>query len=102
MSHTADIKSDLTQSLKYLHLPTIGQCYEEAPLALSVAFYSSLRVVALYVDVLRSLHDNGMKRVWAAHCNVFATNGASAVRRRAKKPLYAETLVSQSTIEALD
>ncbi len=29
MSQRADIKADLTQSLKYLHLPTIRQCYEE-------------------------------------------------------------------------
>jgi DNA replication protein DnaC len=29
VSHAANIKSELTQSLKYLHLPTIRQCYEE-------------------------------------------------------------------------
>jgi DNA replication protein DnaC len=29
MSRTVDIKAELTQSLKYLHLPTVRQCYEE-------------------------------------------------------------------------
>ena len=29
MSQAPNIKADLTQSLKYLHLPTIRQCYEE-------------------------------------------------------------------------
>ena len=29
MSQAPNIKTDLTQSLKYLHLPTIRQCYEE-------------------------------------------------------------------------
>ena len=29
MSQAANIKADLTQSLKYLHLPTIRECYEE-------------------------------------------------------------------------
>lgn len=29
MSQAPNIKEDLTQSLKYLHLPTIRQCYEE-------------------------------------------------------------------------
>jgi DNA replication protein DnaC len=29
MNHSPDIKADLTQSLKTLHLPTIRQCYEE-------------------------------------------------------------------------
>src|SRR4051812_31716468 len=29
MNQSADIKADLTQSLKTLHLPTIRQCYEE-------------------------------------------------------------------------
>ena len=29
MNQSPDIKADLTQSLKTLHLPTIRQCYEE-------------------------------------------------------------------------
>jgi DNA replication protein DnaC len=29
MSRTVDVKAELTQSLKYLHLPTVRQCYEE-------------------------------------------------------------------------
>src|SRR5438552_15428669 len=29
MSHAGDIKAELTQNLKYLHLPTVRQCYEE-------------------------------------------------------------------------
>ena len=29
MTQPADIKADLTQRLKNLHLPTIRQCYEE-------------------------------------------------------------------------
>jgi hypothetical protein len=29
MSHTGDVKAELTQSLRYLHLPTVRQCYEE-------------------------------------------------------------------------
>jgi DNA replication protein DnaC len=29
MSRTIDVKAELTQSLKYLHLPTVRQCYEE-------------------------------------------------------------------------
>lgn len=29
MNRTADVKAELTQSLKYLHLPTVRQCYEE-------------------------------------------------------------------------
>jgi hypothetical protein len=29
MNQSPDIKTDLTQSLKTLHLPTIRQCYEE-------------------------------------------------------------------------
>ena len=29
MSDVSNIKADLTQSLKHLHLPTIRQCYEE-------------------------------------------------------------------------
>jgi DNA replication protein DnaC len=29
MSRAIDVKAELTQSLKYLHLPTVRQCYEE-------------------------------------------------------------------------
>jgi DNA replication protein DnaC len=29
MSRAVDVKAELTQSLKYLHLPTVRQCYEE-------------------------------------------------------------------------
>ena len=29
MSRDGDVKAELTQSLKYLHLPTVRQCYEE-------------------------------------------------------------------------
>jgi DNA replication protein DnaC len=29
MSRAVDVKVELTQSLKYLHLPTVRQCYEE-------------------------------------------------------------------------
>ena len=29
MSRALDVKAELTQSLKYLHLPTVRQCYEE-------------------------------------------------------------------------
>lgn len=29
MSCTVDVKAELTQSLRYLHLPTVRQCYEE-------------------------------------------------------------------------
>jgi DNA replication protein DnaC len=29
MSRPVDVKAELTQSLKYLHLPTVRQCYEE-------------------------------------------------------------------------
>jgi DNA replication protein DnaC len=30
MSRTVDVTAELTQNLKYLHLPTVRQCYEEA------------------------------------------------------------------------
>jgi DNA replication protein DnaC len=30
MNRAVDVKVELTQSLKYLHLPTVRQCYEEA------------------------------------------------------------------------
>ncbi len=29
MNRAIDVKAELTQSLKYLHLPTVRQCYEE-------------------------------------------------------------------------
>jgi hypothetical protein len=29
MNRVVDVKAELTQSLKYLHLPTVRQCYEE-------------------------------------------------------------------------
>ena len=29
MNRAVDVKAELTQSLKYLHLPTVRQCYEE-------------------------------------------------------------------------
>jgi len=29
MSRAIDVKAELMQSLKYLHLPTVRQCYEE-------------------------------------------------------------------------
>ena len=29
MSRAVDVKAELTQSLRYLHLPTVRQCYEE-------------------------------------------------------------------------
>jgi hypothetical protein len=29
MSRAVDVTAELTQNLKYLHLPTVRQCYEE-------------------------------------------------------------------------